>query len=68
MERQELLGLLNTMTPMEDQRITAEIPVVRVPVSRVERFIAATELSPNMIVLVTGGIVSLCVGALIAIL
>jgi len=31
MKRDELLGLLNTMTPVEQQRITAEFAAVDVP-------------------------------------
>lgn len=36
--RKELLGLLNTMTPHEQQRITAEMPVVSPPSDLVIKF------------------------------
>jgi hypothetical protein len=38
MPREELLGLLNTMTPHEDQRVTAEMPAVSPPADLVIRF------------------------------
>ena len=38
MPRSELLGLLNTMTPIEQQRITAEIPAQAPPAELSIRF------------------------------
>src|SRR5690349_3949785 len=44
--RDELLGLLNTMTPFEQQRITAEMPAVELPAEIVDEI--AAELADEM--------------------
>jgi hypothetical protein len=72
MPRKELLGLLNTMTPVEHQRITAKIAAVEPPVVVVEEkpVTAVTNYltDTRLIVIATSFVVAFCIGALIAVL
>jgi hypothetical protein len=67
MPRAELLGLLNTMDPIEQQRITSEIEVQSPPADLVIRFKEARELSHmRMIVIGASFVLSLSFGLVLA--
>ncbi|HEY5925050.1 MAG TPA: hypothetical protein VIV11_25385 [Kofleriaceae bacterium] len=69
MPRDELLGLLNTMSPIEQQRITAEIEVQPAPTDLVIRFKEANQLSHvRVIVIGASFVVSFCCGLLAVLL
>ena len=69
MPREELLGLLNTMTPIEQQRITAEMAVPTAPAELVIRFKEANKLShARMIVIGASFVVSFSFGLLVALI
>ena len=68
MPREELLGLLNTMDPIEQQRITSEIEVQSPPADLVIRFKEANQLSQaRMIVIAASFVLSLSFGVVVAI-
>ena len=69
MPRKELLGLLNTMTPLEQQRITSEMPVVQAPADLVIKFKEpARKITPaRMFVIAASFVVSFGLGLIAAI-
>ena len=67
MRRDELLGLLDSMTPIEQQRITAEIAVQPPPADLVIRFKQPTLLERRLLV-ITGSFVITFVVGLVAVL
>jgi len=52
MPRDELLGLLNTMTPIEQQRITAEIQAAEPPAELAIRFRTPRAVSMRRLVVI----------------
>lgn len=68
MPREELLGLLNTMTPHDDQRVTAEMPAVAPPADVVVRFKEpASRIAPaRMFVMAASFAVSFGLGLIVA--
>jgi len=69
MPRDELLGLLNTMTPLEQQRITTEMAAVAEPAELVVRFKRARTLTnARLVVIGASFIVSFGFGMVLAML
>jgi len=69
MPRDELLGLLNTMTPVEQQRITAEMQAVAPPAELVVRFKQARTLAYRRFVVIGASfVVSIGFGFVVAML
>jgi hypothetical protein len=65
--RDELLGLLNTMTPIEQQRITAEMPAVAPPAEFAITFREPRRLSPMRLAVIAASFaVSLGLGLVVA--
>lgn len=69
MPREELLGLLNTMTPHDEQRVTAEMQAVSPPADLVIRFKAPAKriVSARVIVIAASFAVSFGLGLIAAI-
>ncbi len=70
MPRKELLGLLNTMTPVEQQRITAEMPAVQLPADLVIKLEQPTRaITPaRMFVIAASFAVAFGVGLIVALI
>jgi hypothetical protein len=65
--RDQLLGLLNTMTPIEQQRITAEMPAVSPPADFAITFREPRRISPvRLAVIAASFVVSLGLGLVVA--
>jgi hypothetical protein len=62
MRRDELLGLLDSMTPIEQQRITAEIAVQPPPAELVIRFKQPTVLERRLLVIAGSFVLTCMVG------
>ena len=62
MRRDELLGLLDSMTPIEQQRITAEIAVQPPPAELVIRFKQPTLLERRLLVIAGSFVLTCMVG------
>lgn len=62
MRRDELLGLLDSMTPIEQQRITAEIAVQPPPAELVVRFKQPTVLERRLLVIAGSFVLTCMVG------
>ena len=68
--REELLGLLNTMTPHDQQRITAEMQAVTVPADLVIKFKEPTKkiTTGRMFVIAASFAVSFGLGLIVALI
>lgn len=68
MPRDELLGLLNTMTPVDQQRITAEFAAPAVPAELVVRFRQPAQLTRRLYVIGASFCVALALGLVAALI
>lgn len=66
MRRDELLGLLDSMTPIENQRITAEIAVATPPADFAIQFKKPSWLERPAVVIAASFVVTFTVGILFA--
>ena len=64
--REELAGLLNTMTPFEQQRITAEMEVAKAPEEFAIRFKQPRRLTDRMIVITASFTAAFLFGLIVA--
>lgn len=66
MRRDELLGLLDSMTPIEQQRITAEIAIAAPPTDFAIRFKQPTVLERRLLVITASFLVTFTLGLVAA--